>query len=76
MGTEVRFSYVAEVELDDRSFYRATIVEGAETFIEVTATLSEAIPAGYENSITLDYFLCAADAQGNFTGESDECQYY
>ena len=74
VGTEVKLSYGAVASVDANS--GATIVEGAETEITVTATLSEAIPAGYENSITLDYWVCAADAQGDFTGEDDECQYY
>lgn len=46
------------------------------TEITATVTLSEALPAGFGDTITLDYWLCAADSEGNFQGEPDECQYY
>ena len=73
VGTSVKLSYGAVASVDATG---ATIVEGAETEITVTVTLSEAIPEGYENTMGLVYWVCAADAAGDFTGEDDECQYY
>ena len=80
-GTSITFSVGTIVDLAYGSSSEVTaagaiVSEGMTTTFTATATLSEALPAGYEDSITLDYWLCAADSQGNFIGDDDECQYY
>ena len=80
-GTSITFSVGTVIDLAYGSTSEVTaagaiIAEGMTTEVTATVTLSEALPAGYENSITLDYWLCAADSEGNFQGEPDECQYY
>lgn len=80
-GTSITFSVGTVIDLAYGSTSEVTaagaiIAEGMTTEVTATVTLSEALPAGYENSITLDYWLCAADSEGNFVGEPEECQYY